>query len=71
MKYLKFYESFDKEESEDNPKLKGHNYTIEDLRKKGYKVGNYKMDEKGEVISINNIDVNKWIHENIEEEEGE
>ena len=70
LKYLKLFENFEKEEGEDNPKLKGYNYTIEELKKKGHKITNFKTD-KGEVISINNVDVNKWIKENIEESEPE
>jgi hypothetical protein len=68
LKYIKLFENFEKEEGEENPKLKGHNYTIEDLRKKGHNISNYKID-KGEVISIDGIDVNKWIQEHIEESE--
>jgi hypothetical protein len=68
LKYLTLFENFIKEEDEGNPKLKGHDYTIEDLREKGHKISNYQTD-KGEVISIDNIDVNKWIQEHIEEDE--
>ena len=68
LKYLELFENFQKEEGEDNPKVKGHNYTIEDLRKKGHKIVNYKT-ENGEVTSIDNIDVNKWKKDNIEESE--
>ena len=69
MKYLKFFESFDKEEGEDDNKLKGHNLTIEGLKKMGHKISNFKLDNNKEVISINNVEVNKWIQENIEETE--
>lgn len=68
LKYIKLFENFEKEKSEENPKLKGHDYTIEDLREKGHKISNYQTD-RGEVISIDNIDVNKWIQEHIEEYE--
>jgi hypothetical protein len=68
LKYLTLFENFIKEEDEGNPKLKGHNYTIEDLREKGHKITNYKT-ENDEVITIDNINVDKWIKDNIEEVE--
>lgn len=63
LKHISLFEEF-----ESDTKLKGHDYTIEELRSMGHEIVNFKTEE-GEVIEIDGVPVDMWIQSNIEEQE--
>lgn len=69
MKYLKLFEDFEEEaevEIHDEPsgdtddvKVKGHDWTIAQLKDHGLQIGSFACED-GEVVMINGLDTDEW-----------